>query len=144
MNGGGVGSLKHLLKRYDTTVDPVIGEKVIVQDVATKQWKKTAIVTGIRLVADKTIASYEIDINGLETTNSSVRLQQYLNQQLPDYTQQGGAGEQDRMFNSLCSCLTIIMVYAVVISLAFIVVSALYATASPGFNCESVKKVGKV
>ena len=68
--GGGVGSLKHLLKRYDTTVDPVIGEKVIVQDVATKQWKKTAIVTGIRLVADKTIASYEIDINGLETTNS--------------------------------------------------------------------------
>ena len=56
----------------------------------------------------------------------------------------GSAGEQDRMFNSLCSCLTIIMVYAVVISLAFIVVSALYATASPGFNCESVKKVGKV
>lgn len=34
----------------------------------TKQWEKTVIVTGIRLAADTTIVSYDLNLNGLATT----------------------------------------------------------------------------
>ena len=46
----------------------VIGEKVLVQNLATKLWDREAVVTGVRTSADKTIVSYNLDIAGLQST----------------------------------------------------------------------------
>ena len=46
----------------------VIGEKVFVQNLATKLWDREAVVTGGRTSADKTIVSYNLDIAGLQST----------------------------------------------------------------------------
>ena len=45
----------------------VIGEKVLVQNLATKLWDREAVVTGVRTSADKTIVSYNLDIGGLKS-----------------------------------------------------------------------------
>ena len=44
-----------------------IGEKVLVQDVATRQWSKEGTVISIRTAMDGTVVSYVLDINGYET-----------------------------------------------------------------------------
>ena len=44
-----------------------IGEKVLVQDMTTRQWSKEATVISIRTSVDGTVVSYLLDINGYET-----------------------------------------------------------------------------
>ena len=41
-----------------------IGEKFLIQNVQTKLWDKEAVVTGVRISADGTIVSYDLDIGG--------------------------------------------------------------------------------
>ena len=42
-------------------------EKVLVQDMTTRQWSKEATVISIRTSVDGTVVSYLLDINGYET-----------------------------------------------------------------------------
>ena len=45
-----------------------VGEKVLVQDVKSKKWKKTGIIDAVRTAHDGTIVSYELTIGGNKTT----------------------------------------------------------------------------
>ena len=44
-----------------------IGERVLVQDVASRQWTKEGTVISLRQSQDGTVVSYLLDINGFET-----------------------------------------------------------------------------
>ena len=44
-----------------------IGEKVLVQDLATRQWSKEGTVISVRTTVDGTVVSYLLDINGYAT-----------------------------------------------------------------------------
>ena len=44
-----------------------IGEKVLVQDLATRQWSKEGTVISVRTSVDGTVVSYLLDINGYTT-----------------------------------------------------------------------------
>ena len=44
-----------------------IGERVLIQDVATRQWSKQGTVISLRQSQDGTVVSYLLDINGFET-----------------------------------------------------------------------------
>ena len=44
-----------------------VGERVLVQDMATRQWSKEGKVISIRTAVDGTVVSYLLDINGYET-----------------------------------------------------------------------------
>ena len=45
-----------------------IGERVLIQDVGTRQWNKQGTVISLRQSQDGTVVSYLLDINGYETS----------------------------------------------------------------------------
>ena len=65
-----------------------IGEKVLVQDLATRQWNKEAKVIAIRTAVDGTVVSYLLDINGYETARHRRFMRKLV---LPDNTEREGA-----------------------------------------------------
>ena len=65
-----------------------IGEKVLVQDLASKAWNKEATVIAIRTAIDGTIVSYLLDINGYETARHRKFMRKLV---LPDNTERGEA-----------------------------------------------------
>ena len=61
---------KRFLKKERTVgkLSYKIGESVRLQDIRTKCWDRVGVVTGIRVADDGRILSYDIDIDGRETT----------------------------------------------------------------------------
>ena len=118
---------------------------------------------GTRVAADKTIDSYKFDMDGLATTwhrkflfkiNASpeskyqwrpipreqeIRSETALPRIPLNYRQQGEVGRKE--VKKLLLLLTTLLVYSVVTSLAFIMITVLYAT---GSSIKNVRTVGKV
>ena len=65
-----------------------IGEKVLVQDLASKAWNKESTVIAIRTAVDGTVVSYLLDINGYETAHHRKFMRKLV---LPDNTEREGA-----------------------------------------------------
>ena len=65
-----------------------IGERVLVQDMNTRQWSKEATVISIRTSVDGTVVSYLLDINGYETARHRRFMRKLV---LPDNTEREGA-----------------------------------------------------
>ena len=61
-----------------------IGEKCLVQDIATRQWNKEATVISIRASVYGTVVSYLLDINGYETARHRRYMRKLV---LPDDTE---------------------------------------------------------
>ena len=61
-----------------------IGEKCLVQDIATRQWNKEATVISVRTSVDGTVVSYLLNINGYETARHRRYMRKIV---LPDDTE---------------------------------------------------------
>ena len=61
-----------------------VGETVLVQDVKTKLWKKTGTITAVRTAHDGTIVSYELTIEGNNTTRHRRFLRKVPTLELPE------------------------------------------------------------
>ena len=61
-----------------------VGETVLVQDVKTKLWKKTGTVTAVRTAHDGTIVSYDLTIEGYDTTRHRRFLRKVPTIELPE------------------------------------------------------------
>ena len=61
---------KRFLKKERTVgkLTYAIGESVRLQDIRTKCWDRVGVVTGIRVADDGKILSYDIEVDGRETT----------------------------------------------------------------------------
>ena len=61
-----------------------VGETVLVQDVKTKLWKKKGQITAVRTAHDDTIVSYELTIEGYNTTRHRRFLRKVPSLELPE------------------------------------------------------------
>ena len=61
---------KRFLKKERTVgkLTYAVGEHVRLQDIRTKCWDRVGVVTGIRVADDGKILSYDIEVDGRETT----------------------------------------------------------------------------
>ena len=61
-----------------------VGETVLVQDVKSKLWKKRGVITAVRTAHDNTIVSYELSIEGNNTTRHRRFLRKVPTGELPE------------------------------------------------------------
>ena len=61
---------KRFLKKERTVgkLTYAVDEQVRLQDIRTKRWDKVGVVTGIRVADDGKILSYDIEVDGTQTT----------------------------------------------------------------------------